>query len=112
MDVTKLEFDANSMLSGLQRWVLCESPSYDPTAVNRMQDIAAHDLAVMGAHVERITHTPLSGIAFEHVFLIQKQVPPASSFWAIWTLFTLLARWKNYRSGVMETYAMALALRI
>ena len=51
MDVTKLEFDANAMLSGLQRWVLCESPSYDLTAVNRMQDIAAHDLAVMGANV-------------------------------------------------------------
>ena len=61
MDVTKLEFDANAMLSGLQRWVLCESPSYDPTAVNRMQDIAAHDLAVMGAHVERITPHPLAG---------------------------------------------------
>ena len=61
MDVTKLEFDANAMLSGLQRWVLCESPSYDPTAVNRMQDIAAHDLAVMGAHVERITPHHLAG---------------------------------------------------
>ena len=61
MDVTKLEFDADAMLSGLQRWVLCESPSYDSTAVNRMQDIAAHDLAVMGANVERITSHPLAG---------------------------------------------------
>ena len=61
MDVTKLEFDANAMLSGLQRWVLCESPSYDLTAVNRMQDIAAHDLALMGANVERITPHPLAG---------------------------------------------------
>ena len=51
MDVSKLKFDADVMLSGLQRWVVCESPSYDPTAVNRMQEIAAHDLAVMGANV-------------------------------------------------------------
>ena len=61
MDVTKLDFDADAMLSGLQRWVLCESPTYDHIAVNRMQDIAAHDLAVMGAHVERITPHPQAG---------------------------------------------------
>ena len=61
MDVTKLDFDANVMLDGLKRWVSCESPSYDRTAVNRMQDIAAHDLAVMGANVERITPHPLAG---------------------------------------------------
>ena len=61
MDVTKLDFDANAMLNGLQRWVLCESPSYDREAVNRMQDIAAHDLAMMGANVERITPHPHAG---------------------------------------------------
>ena len=55
MDITKLDFDDEVMLAGLQRWVVCESPSYDPCAVNRMQDLAAHDLAVMGASVERIT---------------------------------------------------------
>ena len=92
MDVTKLDFDADAMLSGLQRWVLCESPTYDHIAVNRMQDIAAHDLAVMGAHVERITPHPLAGIAFVHVFRTRTQVRPVSSFWAIWTRSTLLAR--------------------
>ena len=61
MDVTELNFDANEMLDGLQNWVLCESPSYDRTAVNRMQDIAAHDLALMGASVERFTPHPLAG---------------------------------------------------
>ena len=61
MDLTKLNFDANEMLDGLQKWVLCESPSFDRTAVNRMQDIAAHDLALMGASVERITPHPLAG---------------------------------------------------
>ena len=55
MDITKLDFDGEVMLSGLQRWVVCESPSYDPCAVNRMQDLAAHDLAIMGASIERIT---------------------------------------------------------
>ena len=55
MDITKLDFNDEVMLAGLQRWVICESPSYDPCAVNRMQDLAAHDLAVMGASIERIT---------------------------------------------------------
>ena len=55
MDITKLDFDDEVMLAGLQRWVVCESPSYDPYAVNRMQDLAAHDLAIMGASIERIT---------------------------------------------------------
>ena len=36
MDLTKLNFDANEMLDGLQKWVLCESPSFDRTAVNRI----------------------------------------------------------------------------
>ncbi len=54
MDITNLDFDDEAMLVGLQRWVVCESPSYDPCAVNRMQDLAAHDLAVMGASIERI----------------------------------------------------------
>ena len=55
MDITKLDFDGEVMLAELQRWVVCESPSYDPCAVNRMQDLAAHDLAIMGASIERIT---------------------------------------------------------
>ena len=55
MDITKLDFDDEVMLAGLQPWVFCESPSYDPVAINRMQDLVAHDLAVMGASIERIT---------------------------------------------------------
>jgi len=61
MDFTQLDFDAEAMLAGLQPWVLCESPSYDAAALNRMQDIAAHDLAVMGATVERISPHPDTG---------------------------------------------------
>ena len=54
MNMAQLGFNDEDMLAGLKPWVLCESPSYDPAAVNRMQDIAAHDLAVMGAPIERI----------------------------------------------------------
>ena len=61
MDFTQIDFDAEAMLAGLQPWVLCESPSYDAAALNRMQDIAAHDLAVMGATVERISPHPDTG---------------------------------------------------
>jgi glutamate carboxypeptidase len=54
MDIAALPFDADEMLEGLTRWVACESPTWDSAAVNRMMDIVSHDLAIMGAAVERI----------------------------------------------------------
>ncbi|MEO1725022.1 MAG: M20/M25/M40 family metallo-hydrolase [Pseudomonadota bacterium] len=54
MDVTGLPFDADAMLAGLKAWVECESPTYDTAAVNRMMDLVSHDLAMMGASIERI----------------------------------------------------------
>lgn len=54
IDVTGLPFDADEMLAGLKPWVECESPTYEPAAVNRMLDLASHDLALMGARIERI----------------------------------------------------------
>lgn len=54
MNPTGLPFDADEMLNGLRRWVECESPTWDAAAVNRAMDIAAHDLAVLGARIERI----------------------------------------------------------
>lgn len=53
-DPTELNFDVESMLDGLRRWVECESPTFDAAAVNRMMDLAGRDLALMGARVERI----------------------------------------------------------
>jgi glutamate carboxypeptidase len=53
-DLARLPFDADAMLAGLGRWVTCESPTFDAAAVNRMMDIAAFDLAMLGARVERI----------------------------------------------------------
>jgi glutamate carboxypeptidase len=49
-----LPFDADAMLAGLRPWVECESPTFDAAAVNRMMDLAAHDLAILGARIERI----------------------------------------------------------
>src|SRR5947207_2922655 len=54
MDLRKLPVDTEAMLRGLRIWVECESPTFDAAAVNRMMDIAARDLAVMGARIERI----------------------------------------------------------
>ena len=49
-----LPFDTNAMLEGLRTWVECESPTYDPLAVNRMMDLVTRDLIVAGARTERV----------------------------------------------------------
>ncbi|MFK7857382.1 MAG: M20/M25/M40 family metallo-hydrolase [Granulosicoccus sp.] len=54
MNFNALPFDAMAMAEGLRPWILCESPTYDTLAVNRMVDIVAFDLAAMGATIERI----------------------------------------------------------
>jgi glutamate carboxypeptidase len=54
MKFSDLPFDADDMLHGLKPWIECESPTYDANAVNRMMDLAAYELAAMGATIERI----------------------------------------------------------
>lgn len=49
-----LPFDVPAMLQDLRRWVECESPTWDAGAVDAMMDVAARDLLLMGARVERI----------------------------------------------------------
>lgn len=49
-----LPFDAEAMLPGLRTWVECESPTFEAAAVARMMDLAARDLALLGAQVEVI----------------------------------------------------------
>ena len=65
-----LPFDAEAMLSGLRRWVECESPTFDAPAVSRMMDVAARDLALMGARVEtvpgRMGYGPCVRATFPH----------------------------------------------
>ncbi len=54
MNPANLPFDTDAMLQGLRVWVECESPTWDANAVNSMLDLAARDMAIMGATVERI----------------------------------------------------------
>ncbi|MFJ5369591.1 M20/M25/M40 family metallo-hydrolase [Bosea sp. CER48] len=54
MDPAALPLDAEALLAGLRPWIECESPTFDPAAVNRMMDIAAADTAAAGATIARI----------------------------------------------------------
>jgi glutamate carboxypeptidase len=54
MNPANLPFDSEAMLEGLRPWVECESPTWDSGAVNRMLDLAAREMAIMGASIERI----------------------------------------------------------
>ena len=54
MDLNSLPFNVDEMLAGLRPWVECESPTWDAAAVDRCMDLAARDLALMGARIERI----------------------------------------------------------
>ena len=54
LDLSALPFNTDEMLAGLRPWIECESPTHDAAAVDRMIDLAAFDLAAMGATIERI----------------------------------------------------------
>jgi glutamate carboxypeptidase len=54
MDLSALAFDTDAMLARLREWVECESPTFDPSAVNRMMDLASRALVLAGARVERV----------------------------------------------------------
>src|SRR3954471_3469659 len=54
MNPANLPFDSEAMLQGLRGWVECESPTWDASAVERMLGLAARDIAIMGASIERI----------------------------------------------------------
>ncbi|WP_137388879.1 M20/M25/M40 family metallo-hydrolase [Rhodoligotrophos defluvii] len=53
-DFASLPFDAQAMAAGLAPWVEQESPTFDRDAVNRMMDLAAREMSVMGAEIQRI----------------------------------------------------------
>src|SRR3978361_867720 len=55
MNPANLPFDSDVMLQGLRGWVECEHPTFDASAVDRMLDIAAREMAIMGASIERIS---------------------------------------------------------
>ena len=54
MNPANLPFDSDAMLQGLRVWVEQESPTWDTSAVNAMLDLAAREMAIMGATIERI----------------------------------------------------------
>lgn len=54
MNPLDLPFDTDEMLAGLRPWIETESPTFDAAAVNRMMDLVQHEMAAMGARVERI----------------------------------------------------------
>src|SRR6201988_3670822 len=54
MNPANLPFDSETMLQGLKNWVECESPTWEAAAVERMLDLAAREMAIMGATIERI----------------------------------------------------------
>lgn len=45
--------DLDELIQGIARWVQIESPTTEPAAVNRMMDIAAEELAALGAKIDR-----------------------------------------------------------
>ena len=54
MNPTHLPFDSETMLAGLRAWVESESPTWDAAAVNRMLDLAAREMTIMGASIELV----------------------------------------------------------
>ena len=46
-------FNVDEILDGLLPWVAIESPTTDPVAVNRLMDLAAADLSMLGGRIER-----------------------------------------------------------
>ncbi|QEL23827.1 M20/M25/M40 family metallo-hydrolase [Bosea sp. F3-2] len=58
MDLRTLPLDSEALLAGLKPWIECESPTFDPAAVNRMMDLAAAETAAAGATITRIPGPP------------------------------------------------------
>ena len=57
MDLSALPVSSENALKRLKLWVETESPTFDRAAVNRMMDVAASDLAALGACVTRVEGT-------------------------------------------------------
>ena len=95
-----LPFDSGAMLDGLRAWVECESPTFDPAAVNRMMDLVTRDLIVAGARTERVRAAWVSGIACGRRFRIRIAANPVFWLWAISTPSIPSGHWPKIRSGV------------
>ncbi len=58
MEMRNLPLDTDALLAGLKPWIECESPTFDPAAVNRIMDLAAAETAAAGATITRIPGPP------------------------------------------------------
>lgn len=73
-----LTLDTDALLAGLRPWIECESPTFDPAAVNAMMDLAAAELAAAGAVVTRIPGPPGLGDCVRGDFRIRAGARRAS----------------------------------
>src|SRR5438105_12126433 len=103
MNPTNLPFDSEAMLQGLRGWIECESPTFDAGAVERMLDIAARDMAIMGATIERIAGRQGFAGCVRARFPHPKQGEPGILIAVISIRFTRSARWKSCRSAARAT---------
>jgi glutamate carboxypeptidase len=71
-----LSFDTDAMLAGLRRWIECESPTFDPGAVNGMMSLVAKDLVEAGASVTRFPAPPGLGDCLRGDFPHPRQGEP------------------------------------
>jgi len=78
MNPANLPFDSETMLQGLRSWVECESPTWDANAVERMLDLAAREMAIMGATIERIAGRQGFAAVSAPDFHIRNLASPAS----------------------------------
>jgi glutamate carboxypeptidase len=54
MPVSPSDFSTEALLDEALAWVKIESPTYDPAAVNRMEDFVAGRIAALGFTIERL----------------------------------------------------------
>ena len=66
------------MLAGLRAWVESESPTWDAAAVNRMLDLAAREMAIMGATIELVAGRQGSAAACGRNSPTRSKVSPVS----------------------------------
>ena len=107
MNPANLPFDSEAMLQGLRGWVECESPTWDASAVNRMLDIAARDMAIMGASIERIAGRHGFGGCVRARFPHPKQGEPGILIAGHLDTFIRSARCKSSTGGAKAINASA-----
>jgi glutamate carboxypeptidase len=107
MNPANLPFDSEAMLQGLRGWVECESPTWDADAVERMLDIAARDMAIMGASIERIAGRQGFAGCVRARFPHPKQGEPGILIAGHFDTVHPWARLRNFRFAAREVNATA-----